>query len=64
MGLVVSAGGGRVIGGEEVEERRIVRRRGCRLRRRGRGCRGKGLMSNLLRGSDIANVVNCWRIRW
>lgn len=57
-GLVVSAGGGLVIGGEEVEERRIVRRRGCRVRRRGRRYRGKGLVSSLLRDSDIADVVN------
>ena len=62
VGLVVSAGGDRFIGGEEVEERRIVRRTGCRVRRRGRRCRGKGLVSSLLRGSDIADVVNCWRI--
>lgn len=62
VGLVNLAGGGVVIGGEEVEERRIGRERGCRVRRRGRRCRGKGLASSLLRGGGIAYVVNCWRI--
>lgn len=54
--------GGGVVMGEEVEERRIVRERGCRVRRRGRNCRRRGLVSRLLRGGDIACVVNCWRI--
>lgn len=61
VGLVELVGGGVVIGEEEVEERRIVRERGCRIRRRGRRCKGKGLVSRLLRGG-IAYVVNCWRI--
>lgn len=47
---------------EEVEERRIVRERGCRVRRRGRRCRGIGLVSKLLRRGGIALVVNSWRI--
>lgn len=62
VGLVKFVGGGVVIGGEEVEERRIVRERGCRVSRRGRRCRGKGLVSNLLRGGGIAYDVNCSRI--
>lgn len=58
--LVKLVGGGVVMG--EVEERRIVRERGCRVRRRGCNGRRKGLVSRLLRGGDIAFVVNCWRI--
>lgn len=61
VGLVKLVGGGVVIGGEEVEERRIVREIGCRVRRRGRRCRGKGFVSRLPRGG-IAYVVSCWRI--
>lgn len=60
VGLLRLVGGGEVVG-EEVEERRIVRERGCRVRRCGRRCRGKGLVISLTRG-DIAYVVNCWQI--
>lgn len=62
VGLFNLAGGVVVTEGGESEERRIVRDRGCRVRRRGRRCRGKGLVSILLRGGGIAYVVNCWRI--
>lgn len=50
------------MGEEELEERRIMRERGCRVGRRRRRCRGKGLVSRLLQGGGIAFVVNCWRI--
>lgn len=50
------------MGAEEVEERRIVRERRCGVRRRGRKCRDKGLVSRLLRGEGIAFAVNCWRV--